>query len=99
MTKLTSKEIHFLEMFDEDVFLTRDKCGRLFLTKDLPNLEPEEWNTDNPKVVFIELDKNMFSIVTWDSQKAWSNHELLEMEDMQLYIGESEQIRSKELDI
>lgn len=81
MTKLTSKERHFLEMFDEDIFLTRDKCGRLFCTKDLPDLCPSEWNTDNPKVVFIELDKKMFSIVTWESQKAWSTRELLKMEE------------------
>lgn len=79
MTKLASKEIHFLKMFDEDVFLTRDKCGRLFLTKDLPDLYQEEWNSDDPRVVFIELDKNMFNEVTWESQKAWTNSELLAM--------------------
>lgn len=78
---LNQKDIDFLNSFKDDVFFTRDKNGRLFMTIIMPTRNEflGEWESDakNQDNAFFELDKEMLKAVTWESGKAWTPQELL----------------------
>ena len=78
---LNQKDRDFLQTFKDDVFFTRDKNGRLFMTIIMPtrNESLGEWESDakNQDNAFFELDKEMLKAVTWESGKAWTPQELL----------------------
>lgn len=61
---LTQKEKNFLELFDDDICITKDQDGRIFISKDLPTLDFElgEWENAD----FIELERDYFSNLSWE---------------------------------
>lgn len=60
---LNKKEIEFLKAFDDDICITKDQNGRVFMSKDRPVLDETlgEWN----KADFIELEKDYFVDLSW----------------------------------
>lgn len=82
---LNQKDIDFLSIFKDDVFFTRDKNGRLFMSIVMPTQSKSlgEWETDPNDLQnrFFELDKEMLKAVTWESGKAWTPQELLAKAD------------------
>lgn len=78
---INQKDIDFLNSFKDDVFFTRDKNSRLFMTIIMPtrNESSGEWESDAEKQenAFFELDKEMLKAVTWESGKVWTPQELL----------------------
>lgn len=82
---LTQKDKDFLSGFQDDVYFTRDKNGRLFMTIIMPtlNITVGEWESDEKLKdnAFFELDKKILKDVTWESQKVWTPRELLALAD------------------
>lgn len=82
---LNQKDKDFLSSFKDDVFFTRDKNGRLFMSIVMPTQSKSlgEWETDPSDLQnrFFELDKEMLKEVTWESGKAWTPQELLALAD------------------
>lgn len=78
---LNQKDKDSLKTFKDDVFFTRDKNGRLFMSITIPTINESlgEWENDAEKQenAFFELDKEMLKAVTWESGKAWTPQELL----------------------
>lgn len=81
---LNQKDKDFLKTFKDDVFFTRDKNGRLFMSIVMPTKNNlGEWETDPTDLRnrFFELDKEILTAVTWESGKAWTPQELLAKAD------------------
>lgn len=74
---LTQKEKNFLELFDDDICITRDQNGRTFISKDLPtlNFELGEWENAD----FIELERDYFNNLSWE--RAYFSKQLLALAD------------------
>ena len=70
---LNKKEIYFLKAFNDDICITKDINGRVFLTKDRPVLDETlgEWH----KADFIELEPEYFKNLSW--KRAYFSKQLL----------------------
>lgn len=78
--KLSNDEYTFLKMFhDVWVRIARDKDCELYLYFDVPDRGCISWKADS----CIELKRSYFPFITWESGKAWSIEELLELEVME----------------
>ena len=74
--KLTSKERDFLE---KEIYITRDLNGELYAHFGVPIQKSSYWipiRSYRARVYTNEL----FTFITWESGKAWSKRELLELE-------------------
>ena len=82
--KLTRKEREFLEMFDTDLIsIATDKnCLYPRLFSDMPVCGSSQWYfcEDGNEDYGIPLRNGLFSFITWESGKAWSKSELMELE-------------------
>jgi hypothetical protein len=78
---LTLKERGFCEII-ENGFIARDQNGSLWLFDMMPAKEDDYnitwWNSANGR--YKRLDGRAFTFITWESDKAWSIEELLQLE-------------------
>ena len=76
--KLTRKE---QERISRESYFARDMNGNLYEYLDKPQQSKEfgRWQTD---YAFIQINSDLFTFITWESGKAWSKAELMELEVM-----------------
>ena len=74
--KLTRKE---QERISRESYFARDENGNLYEYLDKPRQSKEfgSWQTDH---AFIQINPDLFNFITWESGKAWSKAELMELE-------------------
>ena len=74
--KLTRKE---QERISRESYFARDMNGNLYEYLDKPRQSKEfgRWQTD---YAFIQINSDLFTFITWESGKAWSKSELMELE-------------------
>ena len=78
--KLTREERKYIE---SEWYIARDKDNKLFLYHIHPNRneEYEEWEPSvGSRTCAIDINRTLFPFITWESGKAWSKKELLELE-------------------
>lgn len=73
--KLTKAEKGFCEII-KDGYIARNEKGRLFFYSEKPVQNISGWRGLN----WTELNRDYFQFITWESSKAWSIKELLELE-------------------
>ena len=78
--KVTVEEKAFLE---KEMYVAREQNGMLYAYFGKPTQKKvrdrwELWESDASDC--IQIDKNLFPFITWESGKAWSKAELLELE-------------------
>ena len=78
--KLTREEKEYIEA---EWYIARDKDNKLFLYHIHPkrNEEYEEWEPSiGSRACAIDINRTLFPFITWESGKAWSKSELMELE-------------------
>ena len=75
--KLTRKEREFLEIHDIETYIARDESGLLVIGNTEPIQENDYWEWEENK---LYLGESTFNFITWESGKAWSKTELMELE-------------------
>ena len=77
--KLTREDKRFLE---EDFYVARDKNGKLFMYGSPPDncYIAGSWTNTSSNSFCTEMDSSLFPFITWESGKAWSKKELMELE-------------------
>lgn len=75
--KLTRKEREFLEIHDIETYIARDESGLLVIGNTEPIQENDYWEWEENK---LYLGESTFNFITWESGKAWSKSELMELE-------------------
>ena len=75
--KLTRKERDFLEIHDIETYIARDESGLLVIGNTEPIQENDYWEWEENK---LYLGESTFNFITWESGKAWSRAELMELE-------------------
>ena len=78
--KLTREEKEYIEA---EWYIARDKDNKLFLYHIHPNRneEYEEWEPSiGSRACAIDINRTLFPFITWESGKAWSKSELMELE-------------------
>ena len=78
--KLTREERKYIE---SEWYIARDKDNKLFLYHIHPNRneEYEEWEPSvGSRTCVIDINRTLFPFITWESGKAWSKTELMELE-------------------
>ena len=78
--KLTREEREYIEA---EWYIARDKDNKLFLYHIHPNRneEDEEWEPSiGSRACAIDINRTLFPFITWESGKAWSKSELMELE-------------------
>ena len=75
--KLTRKERDFLEIHDIETYIARDESGLLVIGNTEPIQEHYYWEWEENK---LYLGESTFNFITWESGKAWSKAELMELE-------------------
>ena len=75
--KLTRKERDFLEIHDIETYIARDESGLLVIGNTEPIQENDYWEWEENK---LYLGESTFNFITWESGKAWSKAELMELE-------------------
>ena len=77
--KLTREDERFLE---EDFYVARDKNGKLFMYGSPPDncYITGSWTNTSSNSFCTEMDSSLFPFITWESGKAWSKKELMELE-------------------
>ena len=75
--KLTREERDFLEIHDIDTYVARDESGLLVIGNTEPIQENDYWEWEENK---LYLSESTFNFITWESGKAWSKAELMELE-------------------
>ena len=75
--KLTRKERDFLEIHDIETYIARDESGLLVIGNTEPIQENDYWEWEENK---LYLGESTFNFITWESGKAWSKSELMELE-------------------
>ncbi len=78
--KLTREEKEYIEA---EWYIARDKDNKLFLYHIHPNRneEYEEWELNiEARAYALDMNRTLFPFITWESGKAWSKKELLELE-------------------
>ena len=82
--KLTSKERDFLEMLEDGIYIAKDKHSGARLFSDEPLRCSSTWyvaiHECEDDEVGILLNDGAFPFITWESGKAWSKSELMELE-------------------
>ena len=78
--KVTVEEKAFLE---KEMYVAREQNGMLYAYFGKPTQKKvrdrwELWESDASDC--IQIDKNLFPFITWESGKAWSKSELMELE-------------------
>ena len=76
---LTRKEWDILECMDEDIWIARNKDGTIVAFTGIPEVDKMQWAVSIPYSA-ISLRPEMFPFITWESGKAWSKSELMELE-------------------
>ena len=79
--KLTREEKEYIEA---EWYIARDKDNKLFLYHIHPNRneEYEEWEPSiSSRTCAIDINRTLFPFITWESGKAWSKSELMELEE------------------
>ena len=71
--KLTRKEREFIE---KDIYFARDEDGDMRVYFDKPRQGTSMWWGE----VCARANENQFPFITWESGKAWSKAELMELE-------------------
>ena len=77
--KLTREEREYLSA---EWYIARDKNKKLFLYHGYPNRneEDEEWELNiEARAYALDMNRTLFPFITWESGKAWSKKELLEL--------------------
>ena len=76
--KLMRKE---QERISRESYFARDMNGNLYEYLDKPQQSKEfgRWQTD---YAFIQINSDLLTFITWESGKAWSKAELMELEVM-----------------
>ena len=77
--KLTKKERDILECIDEDIWIARNKDGTIVAFTGIPEVNKMQWAVSIPYSA-ISLCPEMYPFITWESGKAWSKAELMELE-------------------
>ena len=79
--RLTAKERGFCEIIRSG-YIARDKNGSIWLFDITPAKEDDDnitwWNSANGRCE--QLNGEAFTFITWESDKAWSVGELLQLE-------------------
>lgn len=78
--KLTREEREYLSA---EWYIARDDDGKLFFYHMYPkrNEEYKEWEPNvESRACALEINRTLFPFITWESGKAWSKSELLELE-------------------
>ncbi len=70
--KLTRKAREFLE---NEIYFARDEDGDLYIYFDKPTRENSVWDSN----LYRRLNKKLFPFITWESGKAWSKADLMEL--------------------
>ena len=81
--KLTREERKYIE---SEWYIARDKNKKLFLYHGYPNRneEDEEWELNiEARAYALDMNRTLFPFITWESGKAWSKAELMELEVME----------------
>ena len=73
--KITESDNKWLS---QEIYIARDEDGDLFGFFGKPERGNYAWNNKNS--YYFRLDSNMFPFITWESGKAWSKAELMELE-------------------
>lgn len=73
--KLTKAERGFCEIVRHG-YIARDKDKRLYLYGCQPSQRSSGWAGER----WIDLDRNFFPFITWESNKDWSIEDLLKLE-------------------
>ena len=83
--KLTAEDHKFLQKLNPEnginkFYITRDLNGTLVMNFDKPqkNTDYQEWHSDKDHI--LVLSEELFPFITWESGKAWSKTELMELE-------------------
>lgn len=77
--KITRREKDVAESIDPEFWLSRDMSGDLYLSSHKPDI-PKGFNHWRSKGWNLKINKDIFPFITWESGKAWSKAELLELE-------------------
>ena len=77
--KLAEKEWDILECIDEDIWIARNKDGTIVVFTGIPEVNKMQWAVSFPYSA-ISLCPEMYPFITWESGKAWSKSELMELE-------------------
>ena len=83
--KLTNKERNFLNVLEDNhVYIARSGDGCLSLFNDNPSRDEKDWYLHDPECENVDfgilINKALFGFITWESRKAWSKSELMELE-------------------
>ncbi len=83
--KLTKEERNFLNVLEDDyVYIARSSDGYLSLFNDEPSRDDKNWYLHDPECENVDfgilINKASFPFITWESGKAWSKSELMELE-------------------
>lgn len=75
--KLSKKDREF---FKKEIYIARDSGGGIYgyFDKPVQSIEQKRWRTHDDEC--FAIDRNLFSFITWESGKAWSKAELMELE-------------------
>ena len=77
--KLTSGEKYIIECIDGEIWLARNKDGSIMMFSENPEVFKMTWSVDIEHSL-IPLNPELFKFITWESGKAWSKAELMELE-------------------
>ena len=78
MPRVSKKDRAFLELFYDPVWIAREGDGELYVFFIKPYKYGNEWFGQWHEA--RKLNKEYFSFITWESEKAWKITELLELE-------------------
>ncbi len=82
--KLTRKERDFLEMLEDGIYIAKDEHSGTRLFSDEPLRRSSAWyvaiHECEDDECGICLKYELFPFITWESGKAWSKSELMELE-------------------
>lgn len=84
--KLTEKEHKLVESFDmfyeDDIFLVRYQNNVLCIYEQEPHFDEiiKSWESNDISNGSMLIKENFFKFITWESGKAWSKSELMELE-------------------
>lgn len=76
--KLTLEDKEFLE---KEIYVAREQDGKLYLYFGKPRISKcgTYWDVYS-ETLFAQIDGDRFPFITWESGKAWSKAELMELE-------------------
>ena len=77
--KLTRKELDLVESIELEFWLSRDMSGELYLSSHKPDI-PKGFHHWRSKGWNLKINGDVFPFITWESGKAWSKAELIELE-------------------